>query len=298
MTRPQSDAGTTAVLFTDDFTRIKGIGRAINQDLHQAGIETFGQLAASSPEWLATVIARRSAKRITRERWISQARRLTPHPPKDKARRRAAQGVPSQHYETFAVELLLDADNYLRRTRIIHVQSGVEESWAGWADARLIGFIAAHAALPSQSDEALSSSRSTVNTAQTVTPLPEGKLKVREAYIIPLGADEPSSTIEQGQPFQVQLCIELSGVLTKDSEAFDFIATLYARALGAGTRQILGEVRGTLADTHRIVITVEGTHLPQGVYVLKAVVVMPAMDNLLSQASLVAVKQIGLLQIW
>ena len=49
-----------------------------------------------------------------------------------------------QAYETFVVELLLDEQRAVRRTRVVHVQSGTEERWAGWDEERLLQFLLAH----------------------------------------------------------------------------------------------------------------------------------------------------------
>ena len=55
-----------------------------------------------------------------------------------------------QHYATFAVELLLSADDRVRRTRVTHVQSGVIVSWAGWRPTELMAFLAQRGGLPSE----------------------------------------------------------------------------------------------------------------------------------------------------
>jgi hypothetical protein len=46
--------------------------------------------------------------------------------------------VDQQPYETFVVELLVDEQRAVRRTRVAHVQTGAEERWAGWDDERLL----------------------------------------------------------------------------------------------------------------------------------------------------------------
>jgi hypothetical protein len=46
-----------------------------------------------------------------------------------------------QGYETFVVELLVDEHRAVRRTRVVHVQSGAEERWAGWDRERLLRFV-------------------------------------------------------------------------------------------------------------------------------------------------------------
>jgi hypothetical protein len=55
--------------------------------------------------------------------------------------------VDRQEYETFVVELLVDDERVVRRTRMVHVQTGTEERWAGWDEARLVRFVATHADL-------------------------------------------------------------------------------------------------------------------------------------------------------
>ena len=49
--------------------------------------------------------------------------------------------VDRQGYETFVVELLVDEHRAVRRTRVVHVQSGAEERWAGWDRERLLRFV-------------------------------------------------------------------------------------------------------------------------------------------------------------
>jgi hypothetical protein len=44
-------------------------------------------------------------------------------------------------YATFVVELLLGQDGGVRRTRVVHVQTGAEQKWAGWDEERLLAFL-------------------------------------------------------------------------------------------------------------------------------------------------------------
>jgi hypothetical protein len=52
--------------------------------------------------------------------------------------------VDRQQYETFVVELLVDEQGAVRRTRMVHVQTGTEERWAGWDEERLVRFVVTH----------------------------------------------------------------------------------------------------------------------------------------------------------
>src|SRR6266545_4105800 len=63
----------------DDFRLISGIGPAVESRLHSAGILTFAQLAALSPDDIAALVAGLtglSAERIVKQGWIGQAREL------------------------------------------------------------------------------------------------------------------------------------------------------------------------------------------------------------------------------
>ena len=63
----------------DDFKLIKGIGPAIERRLHEVGITSFAQLAALSPDGLATFIdsvGGVSSERIAKQDWTGKAEAL------------------------------------------------------------------------------------------------------------------------------------------------------------------------------------------------------------------------------
>jgi hypothetical protein len=129
----------------DDFTRIHGIGPAIEERLHRAGICTFAGLAALSAQAIAALLPNLSAKQITKQAWISQARKLTPG--KTKSPTDNLEPVIStsrQHYDNFTLEFLLDQKYRTRRMRVVHVQSGDVDTWTRWDPERLIDFLARH----------------------------------------------------------------------------------------------------------------------------------------------------------
>ncbi len=134
----------------DDFTRIKGIGPAIEKRLHNAGIRTFARLSALSPAEVAALTPGLSAERITQQGWTRQARKLAPKQVPAKPRKETAALVGRQHYATFTVELLLDENDEARRTRVVHIQSGDMDTWAGWEAEQLIDFLARHTAARSR----------------------------------------------------------------------------------------------------------------------------------------------------
>jgi hypothetical protein len=49
--------------------------------------------------------------------------------------------MDGQRYETFVIEILKDERRRVRRTRVVHVQTGVEDRWAGWDEELLLRFV-------------------------------------------------------------------------------------------------------------------------------------------------------------
>jgi hypothetical protein len=134
----------------DDLKRIKGIGAGVETRLNQAGVLSFDQLAATSPEQISDMLADMigmSPQKIEDQDWIGQAKQFSTEAEADEAMKIPASSTDQQHYETFSVKLLVDDDKQVRRTNIIHVQKGEEENWAGWDEQRLIAFVVEHAAL-------------------------------------------------------------------------------------------------------------------------------------------------------
>lgn len=136
----------------DDFKQIPGIGPAIERRLHEVGILTYGQLASTSPDELADKLqsfAGISASRIEQQGWTAQARELAPPEPEPATDPQGGSGN-GQHYATFNIELLLDNNSEVRRTRAVYIQGGDQSSWAGWDRERLLRFVEERAAIESE----------------------------------------------------------------------------------------------------------------------------------------------------
>src|SRR5262245_51642469 len=74
-----NDAGTMTPENVDDFKLIHGIGKAIERRLRAAGIYTYSQLAAHTPDQLAGYVSNLAGltpDRIASMDWIGQARNL------------------------------------------------------------------------------------------------------------------------------------------------------------------------------------------------------------------------------
>ncbi len=75
----EADTATEAPDVVDDFTRIRGIGPAFARRLQEAGVRSYAQLAAMTPEEVAAVIGWPPA-RVIRDRILEQAAELAREP--------------------------------------------------------------------------------------------------------------------------------------------------------------------------------------------------------------------------
>lgn len=135
------ESGTRQPTHQDDLKRLKGIGPATERRLYKAGIRSFAVLAKQSPERLAELVPGLSAKQIAIRGWIHQAQRLSSRRSKKTAEHAFPAALSRQRYATFTLELLLDGSDRVRRTRVVHVQSGDENQWSAWDESRLISYI-------------------------------------------------------------------------------------------------------------------------------------------------------------
>jgi hypothetical protein len=161
----------------DDFRQIKGVGPIHAQQLYAAGITTFAQLAALSPEETVAQLdghAGLTAARIAEQGWAAQARALAEglahdqvvegalgavgEPKRDGADLAGPAGgeAPSgQRHASFAITLVLDNDDTVVRTQVTYARpEGGEEKgrWLRWDADQLLRFIAQHARLRPPAD--------------------------------------------------------------------------------------------------------------------------------------------------
>ena len=136
-------AGSPPVI--DDFSRINGIGPVLSRRLLDAGICTYSQLASLSPAQLAEKVGGLSARQIAKQDWAGQAGKLAPKRTRSRSLQKdAPKRTLHQHYENFTIEFLLDEKKTMRRTRVVHIQSGDADTWAGWEADQLFDFLTRH----------------------------------------------------------------------------------------------------------------------------------------------------------
>jgi hypothetical protein len=278
---------------SDDFQKIAGIGEAIERRLHDAGILSYQDLAARSPEQIAARLAGMaglSPARIASQDWTGQARQLAgaTAPP--------LPSEPNQHYASFHIELLLDVDNSVRRTKVHHHQTGNDEAWPGWDEDRLLALLRDHIPLmaPQQPAEAVdrpSPATPTANQQETAAPPrsepetvnlpvspPSSSLRIEE-----LGLIRDSQRIHiaaPSEPTSIRVTFRMNRTSARQDATLDFTADVTARSrLGDSQHWPLGTARGAVRVDEPLSVELAGPPLPRGLYRLEATVLIYPADH-------------------
>jgi hypothetical protein len=304
-----------------DFKRITGIGPAIEQHLHQAGVLTFAQLAALAPVDIADLlsdIAGMSAERIAEQDWPGQAQKLAPKESTPAESLDAKTPAENRQYDaSFTLKLLLNEDHSVRRTQLVDNRSKAEEQWAGWNQHRMIEFISQQAALqlpaveptlpvaaPAKPEPAAAMMAEPV-PAESAPPEPApaapalasfgGSLHLRELEPIPAGTTSLSRVFSQHLPFVVRLHLDLTGVELPNGDPLDYTAMVHAKRLGGGSREMVGQVHHTITPQDQLTILVPGKPLAPGTYRLDAMVTL---SHPSAELDLSAYQEGGVLQVY
>jgi len=280
----------------NDLKRIKGIGPAIEKHLVSAGIETFVQLAELTPEAIAALVPNTSAKQIVNQAWIQQAHNLASdeeQPESSEQENISSTLSVRQHYENFTIEFLLDGDNHARRIRLMHVQSGDIGTWAKWDANGVVDFLHIHTG----------ADLSYPGTGSKFTPsasLPtDDSVRLLNWTTSLTDTSQPVRSLPRDQKFDVKLTLDVSNTPLSDESQLDITGTLFAKKLGSGSRQILGEIQSIVPYSQSIDLIVTDTSLPQGLYRLEAfITLIPSEDYLPVKDSIDASFQGGLFQVY
>lgn len=308
----------------DDLTLINGIGPTLSARLNDIGILTFTQLADLSPEDIASRVIGRSAKRIASENWIQQARKLAPQATTHQFQESGTANEFRQHYATFTVELLLDEDNSVRRTRATYVQNKLEETWAGWEEPRLTDFFVrcagfkiplSESALPnepiSQQDPDLILEKVAPPMQTSEAPykdsLPtskpkdslEGVLRVSKLETIQLDPNLPQHIAHTNKKFIVRVLLDLTELKVSPLIPLKCSVTIWAKKLGKAERQIIGNQERRLLPVEKTPCEVESIIPSKGIYRLEALVTLtPEAIALSPRSTIKAWLESGPLQVY
>lgn len=275
----------------DDFTQIQGIGPAKAERLYAAGITRYAQIAKKTPDELAALFSDMigvTEARLKQQDWIGQAKALAAEPGGKSAPPPAGSSQPHQHYAVFTVELLLDETLNVRRTRILHVQSQLDQTWANWDGEGLLAFIQENAGLATLQSEAAdeagqpvlgsaSAAAGATSGAAPAAPQPHnlsGDFRMQELQMDIYGEHLSPWMAPAGEPFKIHLGLDLSQVENPAGQPLEYRATVYAKKIGALEKQVLGSARGMLSSKDPFGIDVGCQVMEKGAYRLEVLVAL------------------------
>jgi len=277
----------TATQVVDDLKQINGIGPAVERRLQAAGIATYAQLASIKPKKLVGLLKGLvgfTEERITTQDWIGQSRQLAAEAEEIFPEDEEANSHHRLHYAVYTVELLLDKDNQVRRTRVMYVQTQQEVTWTGWDEDKLHSFFIDSAQLrtpairKAQAEEiptqARVSEEAGIPKHKPGQPAPKlrGVLEITEAQLVSLEGEILGKVISSDHPFEVKLLLDLSGVEIPAGERFDYEAILYAKQVGSRERLTIGMKEGYIPPAKSALISIQSNPLSAGEYRMEALV--------------------------
>jgi len=271
---------------SEDFKKILGIGPAIEKRLHKADIQTYAQLGSKKPEQLASILedmAGLSAQRIADQDWTGQARQLASENVSEEenaSEENISNGEEieeRQHYAVFTVEFLLDQENAVRRTRVMHIQTREENVWAGWDQDRLVRFFAEKEGLKiPQPARAFAGASSFTTQAEPPDSALVGKFNLIELQPVSLG--ESGNMVWHNKPFELQLTLDLKEVDLSRHKDIGYTVRVFAKRLGESSEHEIGTASGRSMPADTVILKVGELQLPRGVYRLEALATLTGGD--------------------
>jgi len=267
----------------------------------------------------------KSKERRRFPRVVPASEQVPATPPTDTAGIEKAESRPDDHqrYATFTLELLINEDDTVRRTHILHVQSREEQTWAGWDEAAVTKFITRRAELRStpSGEEALEALfgplEAAISETASLQPIAAvfdragvgdadtdashaSELRLSGLVISGAEASNGASLLNAGQPYLVRLTLDLpKSELSAAERTYHYYAVVQGKQLGGQERRLVARGRGTLTITSLTTHTIEltGVALPRGLYRLEWGVRLAPLGGQ-SLAALDAWLEGGLLQVY
>jgi predicted flap endonuclease-1-like 5' DNA nuclease len=296
----------------DNFRLIRGISRSIERRLHEEGILTYANLASLKPQGISAILGDLNGltpERIIKENWLEQARSLSSRQGSTKPEKKAVgqdnlAPAKSKGPTSFVVELLLNEEGQTKRTKVLHVDTGGEETWEGWQEHRLLDFIVTRAELCDTAAAIGMPTGTTVEHRPEAEVSPEtipadiiipglttssepqisaqpqaieiaistGRSAFQKTKATPAKAKAGSGVLSANQAFELHLALDRSEIASLKGRPLNFTANIYAKSLKGHLRQSVGEAGGQLDPTGTATIIIDGNPMPQGLYRLQAVV--------------------------
>jgi len=189
-----------------------------------------------------------------------------------------------QHYAVYTVELLLDTENQVRRTRTTYVQTQQEVSWAGWDEGRLRGFFVESAGLhlpeplPPVAPETAGPAAEPEPFAKQKAGMARPGLKqlgtpmIQKVTLLSSSGEQAGNMLASGEAFDMRLDLDLGQMPISAGERLGYRVTVFAKPFGSRQRLLAGQNEGWLEPLESAQIAVQGNPLTPGEYLLDALV--------------------------
>lgn len=197
-----------------------------------------------------------------------------------------------EYSAVFSVDLLLDNQNHIRRTHVVHVQSQKGNFWAGWNKDQLASFIYENASI-----------RETIEKKPAVESLPkaekhaeaqeiQGDLHISEVEIQSESDKGAQRLVLVDEPFAVGLLLDMSKTPIPPQTLLQYQIEAHVKNLANGNRQKIGEDKGTFKSESLSPLMVNCHSLPQGSYRLDVcVILLTNTEDLNSKSRLMAMTE-------
>ncbi len=296
-----------APLQEGEFQRIDGIGERTEKALHEAGIETFEELSALKPQEIAGKLKGVAVlKTIVQNDWPGQAAKFAQQLAESRLPAKKEDPEERQYYESFMVVLLLDDEHAVRRTKVSHVQKGMEANWAGWDEPRLVKWITAQAQLAgkqttetSAKERGLPEEPGPGKLRKAAPPKLVGDLKISKLQFITPVLKQVQQAVSPGSPFGVRIKLDFREVEITRPANLMYHAEVGIRSIHGWKTAYQGQIDGQISpDDDWPYLVANVPELPEGCYHLAvAVQVYPAVSADASQGCLSAQAESKMLRV-
>jgi len=267
-TEKQRKIENNTPLTEGEFWRINGIGEATEKRLHAAGIDTFDLLASLTPEEIAETLAGQVGvkERVIRHDWIGQARKYAGE--LAEASKPADPGDPAdrQHVESFFVELLIDDESSIRRTRVTEVRSGEKAHWAGWDSDRLFNWIAVQTGIPLNNISAHKPMK--VPVKEQPAPQISGTIRTIQMTLTEKESNKIRRFYVAGQPLELHMTLDLGDTNIQPGAMLEYAVVVDGCQLETGRHFRLGEIQGQQPAGEQMGFSIPIKEIKEGTYSL------------------------------
>jgi hypothetical protein len=190
----------------------------------------------------------------------------------------------------------LDANNRVRRTRLVDVRAGVEDAWAGWDADRVVRFFTGQSGLITEAEHAPEQPELETAAAEEQSP---GVVEIEQVAALHLETGQHDFILPSDYPFLLAVTLNLSQVRLSTNNPLRCQASVQAKELSSGERVTLAEWDEISDPREEIDFSLQHPGLPTGVYRLEAAaVVAPVGEELPPEAQLAAFLEGEILQVF